>query len=113
MLLINDLAPELAERLQVLIDVIASENGVRKVILFGSTATGRRHKDSDIDILVLVESAMTDSIDLITSIRMRSFDVVSFPLDILVETERDFEERSVLPTLERKIAREGMVLYAA
>lgn len=34
-------------------------------------------------------------------------------IDILVEHERTFRERSVLPTIERAIAREGKVLYAA
>ncbi|MDY7028961.1 MAG: nucleotidyltransferase domain-containing protein [Spirochaetota bacterium] len=34
-------------------------------------------------------------------------------IDILVEHESTFRERSVLPTIERAIAREGKVLYAA
>jgi predicted nucleotidyltransferase len=34
-------------------------------------------------------------------------------IDILVEHESAFRERSVLPTIERVIAREGKVLYAA
>ena len=39
--------------------------------------------------------------------------VIDIPCDILVEHESTFRERSVLPTIERAIAREGKVLYAA
>jgi hypothetical protein len=38
--------------------------------------------------------------------------VIDIPCDILVEHESMFQERSVLPTIERAIVREGKVLYA-
>ena len=110
---LQNLLPELAEQVQALVDLISTEPGVRKIILFGSSATGQRTKDSDIDLLILVENSSYNTVQLSRSIRLRSYDFISFPLDLLVETEPDFADRMRLPTLERKIAREGKVLYAA
>jgi uncharacterized membrane protein YedE/YeeE len=41
------------------------------------------------------------------------FGKITFPLEVIVETIKNFEERKAWPTLERKIAREGKVLSAA
>ena len=110
---ISDLSPRLFEELASLVDIIASKKNVKSVILFGSSATGKRTHDSDIDTLVLVEDPSIDALEFSSSIRKRAFGLVSFPMDLLVETVKEFQERSVLPTLERRIAREGKVLYAA
>lgn len=80
---VTDLPGKTARELETLLGIIRSYPTVRSIILFGSTATGTRNGDSDIDLLVIVE------------------------------TVGDFEERKPFPTLERKIAREGKVLYAA
>jgi predicted nucleotidyltransferase len=113
MTLLQELVPELADQVQALVEVIAAEPCVKKVILFGSSVCGRRNKDSDIDILILVENADINEVAFTSAIRLKSYDLISFPLDLIVETVDEFLERSVLPTMERKIAREGRVLYAA
>jgi predicted nucleotidyltransferase len=109
----NTLPVELTNQLNVLVDLIAAEPGVSKIMLFGSTATGHRTRNSDIDLLVLLENNAIDRLSFSASIRLKAFDLISFPLDLVVETVSEFQERSVLPTLERVIAREGKVLYAA
>ncbi len=113
MVAISGITTELFQELAKLVDIIASDTSVKSVILFGSSATGKRTKDSDIDLMVLVEAPSVDALEFSSAIRKRSFDLISFPMDLLVETVRDYQERSVLPTLERKIAREGKVLYVA
>ncbi|MDA8410343.1 MAG: nucleotidyltransferase domain-containing protein [Treponema sp.] len=113
MVAISGISSDLSLELTNLVDLIASDKSVVSVVLFGSTATGKRTEDSDIDLMVLVEAPSVDALEFSASIRKRSFDLISFPMDLIVETARDYQERSVLPTLERKIAREGKVLYAS
>ncbi|MFZ4618224.1 MAG: nucleotidyltransferase domain-containing protein [Rectinemataceae bacterium] len=107
------LSGKTAQELDTLLGIISAYPSVRSIILFGSTAKGVRNADSDIDLLVLVES--NGAHEPIDSARIwrDSFGKISFPLDVIVETMKDFEERKPFPTLERKIAREGKVLYAA
>ena len=99
--------------LDLLVGIIKEFPSVRSVILFGSTARGTRRDDSDIDILVLVEDGSMNRLDLSAEIRRRAYGKLVTALDLLVEGIGEFEERKLLPTLERRIAREGRVLYAA
>jgi predicted nucleotidyltransferase len=110
---LTELPGKTAHELETLLAIIRSYPSVRSIILFGSTARGTRDADSDIDLLVLVDdSGAHEPIDS-ARIWRDSFGKISFPLDVIVETMKDFEERKPFPTLERKIAREGKVLYAA
>lgn len=111
--LVLDLPEKTARELDILLALIRSHPSVRSIILFGSTARGTRNADSDIDILVLVDKAEHHGTLTSAAIRMDAFGKISFPLDVIVESVADFEERKPFPTLERKIAREGKVLYAA
>jgi uncharacterized protein len=107
------LPENLSKELDGLLSFIVSDPSVRSVILFGSTAQGTRHEHSDIDLLVLVEGIGSDHDAIASGIRREAFAKVSFPLDLIIESIQDFQDRATLPTLERKIAREGKVLYAA
>jgi hypothetical protein len=69
--------------------------------------------DSDIDIIVLVDDSVSGLREIVQLLYLKIRSVVDFPCDILVEHESTFRERSVLPTIERAIAREGKILYAA
>jgi predicted nucleotidyltransferase len=69
--------------------------------------------DSDIDILVLVDDSESNLREIVQLLYRKVYAVINIPCDILVEHESTFRERSVLPTIERAIAREGKVLYAA
>ncbi len=103
----------LACELESLLSSIRSDPSVRTIILFGSTARGTRNEHSDIDLLVLVDDAVNHEPLTSVKIRMQAIGKISFPLDVIVESVTDYEERKPFPTLERKIAREGKVLYAA
>lgn len=107
------LSETLLGELNLLLSSIICDSSVRSVILFGSTALGTRNEHSDIDLLVLVDDNELENSVIAARIRMEAFNKISFPLDLIVEKLSDYKNRVTLPTLERKIAREGKVLYAA
>ena len=86
-------------------------DGCEKIILFGSYASGKPSKDSDYDFYVVLNDEMENPILVMQKIyeNMRYTDYV--PVDVLANYKSRFEQRSTQPTLERTIAREGVVLY--
>ena len=69
---------------------IKNECNPEKIILFGSWATGRAQENSDLDILVIVE---TDEPVKKLASRIRNDLESAIPIDILVRTPRQIEER--------------------
>jgi predicted nucleotidyltransferase len=98
---------------KLIIDIITSQSGVRKIMLFGSYAREEMHADSDLDILVIVDDTIPDIRELKNMLYRTISAGIGKPCDILVEHEHTFKSRSKLPTIERIIAREGKILYAA
>ena len=81
-----------------------------KIILFGSFAYGQPTPDSDVDLLVIMDSDL--------SAHARSVQVSEilnprpFPVDIIVRTPAEVEERLRLgDCFFREIVRKGKVLY--
>ena len=76
-----------------IVDRIATGFNPDKIILFGSYACGTSTNDSDLDLLIIKDS------DLLP--HRRSFDIQKLlkgsmvPMDILVYTNREFEEEQV------------------
>src|SRR5438477_9016384 len=87
---------------------IAGQFHPEKIILFGSYAYGKPHKDSDVDILVVMPAY--DEIN--QAVRILERTNGSFPLDLIVRTPHNLRWR-----LEqgdwflREIIERGMVLY--
>jgi len=83
-----------------------------KIILFGSHAQGSAGRDSDVDLLVVMnvegsKRRQAVEIDLALSDR-------SFPLDLIVVTPDEFEKyRGVAGHILYPAVREGKVLYGA
>ncbi|HEC03118.1 MAG TPA: nucleotidyltransferase domain-containing protein [Phycisphaerales bacterium] len=83
-----------------------------KIILFGSHAQGSAGRDSDVDLLVVMnvegsKRRQAVEIDLALSDR-------SFPLDLIVVTPEEFEKyRDVAGHILYPVVREGKVLYGA
>ena len=96
-----------------LVSVVRKNRDISKLILFGSRARDQSATDSDIDVLILVKNDEVDIDSLTLIIRKETFETMVVPLDIVVESLAGFEARKQLPTLERTIDREGVVLYAA
>lgn len=83
----------------------------QKVILFGSYAYGQPTKDSDVDLLVVME---TNENPLHTAARISASIPHPFPLDILVmqpsDLQASFERHGVFAT---ELMTKGVVLYEA
>jgi uncharacterized protein len=69
---------------------VAEQFHPERIILFGSYAYGTPTKDSDVDLMVVVQDRGRQShkaIDILTSVKR------DFPLDLLVRTTREIEKR--------------------
>lgn len=83
-----------------------------KIILFGSQARGDADDHSDVDLLV-IKPRVADRYEEIIELD-RSLAGILMPVDILLVSESEFEERADQPgTVERAARQEGRVLYAA
>jgi uncharacterized protein len=82
-----------------------------KVILYGSHAAGKPTRDSDVDLLVIMETPLRGVMQAAAIRRAIDF---PFPTDLLVRTPQQIEERLSLgdPFVE-EILSEGLVLYEA
>jgi predicted nucleotidyltransferase len=82
-----------------------------KIILFGSQARGDADDHSDVDLLV-IKPHVADRYEEMVRLQ-RSLRGLLLPVDLLVVSEHEFEERANRPgTIERAVQREGRVLYA-
>jgi uncharacterized protein len=93
------------------VDRLAREFHPRRVILFGSHAYGQPSSDSDVDLLVSIETLLRP-VDQAVAIR----DAVEFPFptDLLVRTPQQIDERLALgDPFIREIVTRGIVLYEA
>lgn len=80
----------------------------KAIILFGSAARGEMKKDSDLDLLVVMDTKkpFTDRMrDLRTQIR------TSTPLDLIVLTPKEVRELPKKSTFFSQIMKEGKLLY--
>jgi predicted nucleotidyltransferase len=94
---IRDFARQIAERFQ-----------PDKIILFGSYAYGTPHKDSDVDILVVMPAYDETN----QAIRIRRKTDHPFPLDLIVRTPDDLRWRlDEGDWFMREIVSKGEVLY--
>jgi predicted nucleotidyltransferase len=102
--------PTLADIRQV-VERIVTLFRPQKVILFGSYATGAPTRDSDVDLLVEMETRLR-GVEQAVAIR-RAVDF-PFPTDLLVRTPGQIIERLALgDTFLREVVTKGMVLYEA
>jgi predicted nucleotidyltransferase len=91
---------------------ILSSVDCRKIILFGSYAYGVPRDGSDYDFYVVLDDGTEKPIRAVQKIyRDLAQTTMQTPVDILANYKTRYEERSKLPTLERTIAHQGIVLY--
>ena len=101
-------------------DIIAIKNNIldtvgetcEKIILFGSHAYGTPHEDSDYDFFVILKDDSEKPILVLQRIyRSLAKRPMLTPVDVLANYKSRFEWRSTQPTIERRIANDGVVLY--
>lgn len=101
---------------QALIDEIVSRVtrvvAAEKIILFGSAATGQMTRDSDIDLLVLKESAVDRRADWLR-VQDALLDL-GYPFDIIIMTRERFEEtKDLIGGIAHPANKHGVVVYEA
>ena len=97
-----------------LTELIINAVPVEQIYLFGSYAYGKPHKDSDLDLyVVLKDEVQLRDIDAAIKIRLAICEHQSMPVDLLVLKNSQYQKRKAAPTLERKMEREGILLYGA
>ena len=93
-------------------DAIIKALPVVKLFLFGSYAYGIPTEDSDYDFYILITDGSIKPIEARLKARHSLSGIYrQKDADIFAEYKSRFEERSKFNTLERKVAREGIVLY--
>ena len=83
----------------------------RKIILFGSYVRGETHRDSDLDVLVVVEDNVENARK--ESVRLRhALCGIRLCLDVLVVRESDFNRlKDRIGLIYREAVRHGRLVY--
>ncbi|MBT3341882.1 MAG: nucleotidyltransferase domain-containing protein [Gemmatimonadetes bacterium] len=95
--------------LEEITSLIVREVSPDRVILFGSRAWGDVTHDSDVDLLVVMESTdtLTDEVRIGRTCRPRGV-----PMDVVVRTPAEIKERLLIgDTFVKRILDQGQVLY--
>ena len=101
----------LQKELEPMCRVITETVKAEAIYLFGSRAYGIPTDDSDYDLCVIIPENSMRPADAVKAIRRALFSAQSVPLDIIVYRSNAFRQRAEHASLERKIAREGVLLY--
>ncbi len=99
------------EELSRICQIIGQTVDVEKIYLFGSYAYGAPNQESDYDLCVLIPDYSLRPTDAVKRIRRALFTVQTTPLDVIAYRTEVFQQRQAQPSLERKIAQEGVILY--
>ena len=93
-------------------EVIKETVDCEKIYLFGSYAYGEPSKDSDLDFYVVIPDDADRPIAVVQKIHENLGKVKRLsPIDVIAIRSSRFADISVLPSMERKIVREGVLLY--
>jgi len=93
-------------------ELIINAIPVEQIYLFGSYAYGTPQKDSDLDLyVVLKDDAETRELDAVVKILSVIGKVKTKPVDVIANKKSKYLKLATGPTVERKIAREGIKIY--
>jgi len=93
-------------------ELIINAMPVEQIYLFGSYAYGKPHKDSDLDLyVVLKDDIPMRDLDAGLQISLAIARKKSMPVDIIAKKKRDFVDRLDDITLERIVKRDGIRIY--
>ena len=93
-------------------ELIINAIPVEEIYLFGSYAYGTPHKDSDLDLyVVLKDDVQMRDLDAGLQIRFAIDRKKTMPVDIVTKKKKDFLNRLDDFTLERKVTRDGIRIY--
>jgi len=95
------------------------KNNVLKIVpdteaiyLFGSYVYGIPHKDSDLDICVVIPDSFPDNpVDVGMEINKGLYKTLRMPMDLFVKKSAVFNRRKQASTLEKVITQDGVMIY--
>jgi len=93
---------ELENIKQTILDAVEAD----EIYLFGSYAYGTPSEDSDFDLYIVIPDGGIRPIEAMQIIGSAIYKKQKKPIDILVS-----RARKLLPTIERAVARDGVMLY--
>ena len=97
------------ETIEQVVETIRDRYQPEKIILFGSRVWGQADSESDLDLLVIKESEKREVSGLVRRFQQRPY---LLPLDILVKTPQEMEERLAMgDDFIREIVDRGRVVY--
>lgn len=99
------------DELEILKGIIVDAVPVEQIFLFGSYAYGTPGEDSDFDLYIVIPDDSIRPLEAAQIINNVIYEDQRKPVDILVGRVSDFRRRSQLPTIERTIARDGVMLF--
>jgi len=104
---------EVNKEIHAIKDIILKTVDCEKIFLFGSSVNGKQKKDSDYDFYVVLKSENDNPVYAEQNIyrNLSKREGRHIPIDVLAENKNKFNSLSTLPTIERKILREGVLLY--
>ncbi len=90
---------------------LASEYPIKTMILFGSQVTGRMHKDSDVDLIIVSEKFEgVAKLDRAPDIYWKWN--LDYPVDILCYTPKEFERKKKLIGIVKIAVDEGIPIIS-
>jgi predicted nucleotidyltransferase len=100
-----------SEKLSILVDATIKEiPDTERIYLFGSYAYGKPTEESDFDLMVITDKEIEDTILSVTEIRYNTWGKVGV-FDMLVYSEKVFNDRKEKYILENKVFNEGVIIY--
>ncbi len=82
-----------------------------KFIVFGSHASGRQERDSDLDLCAVFSVLEKDPFEIAYDVRVEAQKYIDIPMDIFVVSEYDYNERRhEVGALEHIVATEGVAV---
>ncbi|MDR0338001.1 MAG: nucleotidyltransferase domain-containing protein [Planctomycetaceae bacterium] len=100
------------QEIQEVVGMIKNAVNCEKIYLFGSYAYGNPDEMSDFDIYVVLPDDSIRPLEIRRKIYKKlQANKTNKSVDVLACYSRDFKSLSELPSLERKIVREGILVY--
>ncbi|MEE9224124.1 MAG: nucleotidyltransferase domain-containing protein [Thermoplasmata archaeon] len=87
---------------------VAKKCGIERMILFGSRASGKGRKDSDVDLLVV--SRRKSKLKLLSQLyhEWHVVQQIDYPVDFVCYTPKEFEDLEKRITIVREAVKEGV-----